>query len=145
MLLPTLLLLSSLSVVSAGSSNFGESCSVSDNRLQAGTYQFYSDCDSVTYCASNGTCAHRGCRKDDFPFGYSQDSDDVPPKCSKDEFCPDEMDACQTKMIVGSACQMNRDGKLDNTVITLLEKFCMQINVKDHPTSRIYGIRLNAD
>ncbi|KAJ3713339.1 hypothetical protein EV361DRAFT_969934 [Lentinula raphanica] len=110
MLLPTtLFFLSWSSAVLAGSANFGDSCSVSNNRLQVGTYQFYTDCNSVTYCASNGTCAHRGCRKDDFPFGYPQGSDDLPPKCGKGQFCPDEMDACLDVLPVGSACQMNRD------------------------------------
>jgi len=108
-LLPiTIISLSWLSVVSAGSANFGDSCKLADNRLQVGTYQFYTDCNSVTYCASNSTCAHRGCRKDDFPFGY-QNTSTFPPKCSIGQFCPDEMDACQDVMPVGSACQMNRD------------------------------------
>ncbi|KAF9071091.1 hypothetical protein BDP27DRAFT_1322768 [Rhodocollybia butyracea] len=113
MLLPaTFLWISWLSIVSAGNVNLGGPCSTSDNRLQVGTYQFYSDCDSVTYCASNGTCAHRGCRKDDFPFGYAQDAD-IPPKCPKGQFCPDEMDACQDVLPVGSACQMNRDDQCE--------------------------------
>ncbi|KIK67102.1 hypothetical protein GYMLUDRAFT_850632 [Collybiopsis luxurians FD-317 M1] len=105
--------LSWLSLVYAGSANFGDPCSLSDNRLQVGTYQFYSDCNSVTYCAPNNTCAHRGCRKDDFPFGYPQDSDSIPPKCPRGQFCPDEMDACQDVLLVGSACQMNRDDQCE--------------------------------
>ncbi|KAJ3788664.1 hypothetical protein GGU10DRAFT_285956 [Lentinula aff. detonsa] len=114
MFLPTTLIyLSWSSIVFAGSANFGDSCSVSDNRLQVGTYQFYTDCNSVTYCASNGTCAHRGCRKDDFPFGYPQDSDALPPKCGKGQFCPDEMDVCLNVLPVGSACQMNRDDQCE--------------------------------
>lgn len=87
---------------------FGEECSTSNNRLQVGTYQFASDCDTTTYCASNGTCAHRGCRKDVFPFGYS-DSNDYPPLCESNQFCPDEGDACQDLLAVGSDCQLNRD------------------------------------
>ncbi|KAJ3889287.1 hypothetical protein GG344DRAFT_89526 [Lentinula edodes] len=114
MFLPaTLISLSWFSAVFAGSANFGDSCSVSNNRLQVGTYQFYTDCNSVTYCASNGTCAHRGCRKDDFPFGYPQDSDNLPPKCGNSQFCPDEMDDCLNVLPVGSACQMNRDDQCE--------------------------------
>ncbi|KAJ4468219.1 hypothetical protein J3R30DRAFT_3560244 [Lentinula aciculospora] len=109
----TLISLSWFSVVYAGSANFGDACSVSNNRLQIGTYQFYTDCNSETYCASNGTCAHRGCRKDDFPFGYPQDSDNLPSKCAKGQFCPDEMDACLNVLPVGSACQMNRDDQCE--------------------------------
>lgn len=128
-LLPiTIISLSWLSVVSAGSANFGDSCKLADNRLQVGTYQFYTDCNSVTYCASNSTCAHRGCRKDDFPFGY-QNTSTFPPKCSIGQFCPDEMDACQDVMPVGSACQMNRDGGGCNffilaTIIWFSVPFC---------------------
>ncbi|KAF5389484.1 hypothetical protein D9757_004301 [Collybiopsis confluens] len=108
-----LVFLSCFAVVYAGGGNFGDSCSISDNRLQIGTYQFYSDCNSVTYCAPNNTCAHRGCRKDDFPFGYPQDSDSIPPKCRRGQFCPDEMDVCQEVLSVGSACQMNRDDQCE--------------------------------
>ena len=87
---------------------FGEECSTANNRLQVGTYQFASDCDSITYCASNNTCAYRGCRKDVFPFGYDS-IDDLPPLCESNQFCPDEGDACQDLLAVGSDCQLNRD------------------------------------
>ncbi|ESK95532.1 hypothetical protein Moror_12718 [Moniliophthora roreri MCA 2997] len=92
-----------------GDANFGDSCSQSNNRLQVGTYQFYSDCDLQAYCAANSTCAYRGCRSDDFPFGYPQDSPTIPPKCPRGQFCPDEMDVCQPLLPVGSPCQLNRD------------------------------------
>jgi hypothetical protein len=108
----TLLALSSLlTLTSAGSANKGEACSQANNRLQIGTYQFYTDCDSETYCSANGTCLLRGCRRDIFPFGYPQDSQTLPPLCKSGNFCPDEMDACQPVLSVGSACQLNRDGE----------------------------------
>ncbi len=28
-----------------------------------------------------------------------------------DQFCPDELDDCQPKLPLGSACQLNRDGE----------------------------------
>lgn len=87
--------------------DFGGSCTTADNKLQPGTFQFAGDCDSTTFCAPNGTCAHKGCRKDIFPFGYGQS--DLPPLCSKGQFCPDEGDACQNQLAVGSACQLDRD------------------------------------
>ncbi|KAK0461380.1 uncharacterized protein EV420DRAFT_1531768 [Desarmillaria tabescens] len=83
-----------------------------NNRLQAGTYQFYSDCNSQTYCASNSTCAHKGCRKDEFPFGYT-DPDTMPPKCPRGQFCPDEQDQCLDVLPVGSPCQLNRDDQCE--------------------------------
>ncbi|KAF9264276.1 hypothetical protein L218DRAFT_863363 [Marasmius fiardii PR-910] len=101
--------LSLVGCVMAGDAPFGTPCSQSNNRLQVGTYQFYSDCDFETYCAANSTCAYRGCRSDDFPFGYPQDSNTVPSKCPREQFCPDEMDQCQNLIPVGGACQLNRD------------------------------------
>jgi len=103
----------------AGEAPWGASCSQANNRLQVGTYQFYSECDNQTYCAANSTCAWRGCRSDDFPFGYDQDSHSIPPKCPREQFCPDEMDQCQNLIPPGGACQLNRDGSS-----VLLVVFC---------------------
>jgi len=94
----------------AGSLSKGDPCSVAENRLQVGTYQFYSECDSHTYCnGTSNTCELRRCRNDIFPFGYSLD-DYIPDMCKPGEFCPDEMDACQPLQAVSSPCQLNRDG-----------------------------------
>ncbi|GJJ06569.1 hypothetical protein Clacol_000762 [Clathrus columnatus] len=49
-----------------------------------------------------------GCRRDEFPLGYAQDAV-LPPKCPPGQFCPDEGDACQPLLPVGSPCQLNRD------------------------------------
>ncbi|KAF8210141.1 hypothetical protein K438DRAFT_1959422 [Mycena galopus ATCC 62051] len=107
-----LVLLASYTLVNAGSQNKGDNCTTNDNRLQAGTFQFFSDCNSVTYCAANGTCLLRGCRKDAFPFGYAVGAD-VPSLCPSGQFCPDEMDACQPLLAVNSACQLNRDDECE--------------------------------
>ena len=104
-----LILLSLLSLALAGSVSKGGACNTANNRLQPGTYQFYSDCDSVTYCASNSTCLLKGCRRDIFPFGYPQDDTGLPPICKPGNFCPDEEDACQPLLPVNSPCQLNRD------------------------------------
>lgn len=105
----TFVLSSSYLLVQAGYQTKGQSCSPANNRLQIGTYQFYSDCDIQTYCSSAGVCELKGCRKDQFPFGYAQNAT-LPPKCSSDQFCTDEGDACQPLLTVGSPCQLNRDG-----------------------------------
>ncbi|CAK5281480.1 unnamed protein product [Mycena citricolor] len=110
--LSSLVFLSSWALVNAGSANKGDNCSQADNRLQLGTYQFFSDCNSVTYCAANNTCLLKGCRKDQFPFGYVAKAD-LPPLCATGEFCPDEADACQPVLPVGSACQLNRDDQCE--------------------------------
>ena len=107
----TLLFLAWYSFVDAGSSRKGDPCNQANNTLQSGTYQFTSGCDSQTYCAGNGTCLAKGCRINDFPFGYSQDDPGIPPKCPHGHFCPDEEDKCIPWLPVNSPCQLNRDGK----------------------------------
>ncbi|KAI0812338.1 hypothetical protein BC629DRAFT_1472226 [Irpex lacteus] len=96
----------------AGSANYGDPCSVNNQRLQIGTYQFTGDCNSVTFCNSSGLCDHKGCRRDEFPFGYS-DPADMPDRCKAGLFCPDEEDACQPLLPVGSPCQFNRDDECE--------------------------------
>jgi len=105
----TLLFFSCYSSVQAGTLDHNQSCSQGENRLQAGTYQFWSQCNLQNWCAPSGVCTPKGCRKDDFPFGYNP-NDRLPEKCPKGQFCPDEEDACQTLLVVGSPCQLNRDG-----------------------------------
>ncbi|PSR73151.1 hypothetical protein PHLCEN_2v11007 [Hermanssonia centrifuga] len=111
LLLPfTLLSLTWLSFVDAGSVTYNHTCVVDHQRLQVGTYQFTTDCDSMTFCNSTSFCDWRGCRRDEFPFGYDNTSIKVPPRCDTGYFCPDEESGCQTMLDVGSACQFNRDG-----------------------------------
>ncbi|KAI0768849.1 hypothetical protein BD413DRAFT_562125 [Trametes elegans] len=111
---PTLLftLLAGPAPARAGTVTFGHYCNPARQKLQEGTYQFQTDCDAQTYCAANSTCAHRGCRSDEFPFGYSP-TQKLPPKCDKGFFCPDEMDQCQQILPVGSPCQFNRDDECE--------------------------------
>lgn len=59
---------------------------------------------------STETCQPKGCRRDEFPFGYGQ-FDILPPRCALDQFCPDEEDECRPLIEVGGACQLNRDGE----------------------------------
>lgn len=95
----------------AGDVQFGGGCNPDHQKLQEGTFQFQTDCDAMTFCFSgNSTCAHRGCRQDEFPFGYSK-TEKLPDRCPKGQFCPDEQDLCQPLLAVGSACQFNRDGE----------------------------------
>lgn len=108
----TLLLLSSFAAVYAGSATRGQPCNQGNNRLQTGTYQFWSECTASNYCSDAGVCEAKRCRRDDFPFGYAQGSHEIPDKCAKGMFCPDEGTDCQPLLPVGSPCQMNRDGGL---------------------------------
>lgn len=105
--------------VKAGTLSKGSNCSVTSQHLNLGTYQFYSECDSVTYCnAATGQCEPKRCRKDVFPFGYADDSE-LPPMCPSGKFCPDEEDQCLDVLPVDSPCQFNRDGKTAHFVAYL--------------------------
>ncbi|KAG9004993.1 hypothetical protein FRB90_010630, partial [Tulasnella sp. 427] len=44
---------------------------------------------------------------------YRQWSHIIPDRCAKGEFCPDEEDACQPLLAVGSLCQLNRDDQCE--------------------------------
>ncbi|KAH9935539.1 uncharacterized protein B0H18DRAFT_416058 [Fomitopsis serialis] len=95
--------------VQAGTVSKGGDCSVASQRLSLGTYQFYAECDIVTFCnATTSKCEPKGCRKDQYPFGYA-DNADFPPMCPSGKFCPDEEDQCLDVLQVGSLCQFNRD------------------------------------
>jgi len=112
-LLPTTLLFLFLSspLIYAGDVGEGGTCQVNNNRLQLGTYEFSSDCNPLTFCNSQGKCEKKGCRRDEFPFGYSPGAT-LPDRCQDGHFCPDEQDRCQEKLPVGSDCQLNRDGTM---------------------------------
>ncbi|KAF8813571.1 hypothetical protein BYT27DRAFT_7083469 [Phlegmacium glaucopus] len=108
----TLILFASYQAAYAGSVNNGGNCSTANNRLQTGTFQFWSECNSVTFCTDQGTCTPKRCRRDEFPFGYSQGAN-LPQKCPKGQFCPDEGSDCQALLSVGSSCQLNRDDQCE--------------------------------
>ncbi|KAH8078066.1 hypothetical protein BXZ70DRAFT_961963 [Cristinia sonorae] len=92
-----------------------ESCSQANQRLQLGTFQFTSDCDAMWYCNSTNICDWKGCRRDLYPFGYWPNVS-IPERCPIGQFCPDEEDACQEVLPVGSACQKNRDDQCEGPV-----------------------------
>jgi len=87
---------------------FAQNCSQADNKIAAGNLELVTDCGPTQYCDSNGRCQPKGCRSDEFPFGYGP-AQNLPPMCPQGQFCPDEGDACQPLLAVGSQCQLNRD------------------------------------
>ncbi|KAJ1304569.1 hypothetical protein OPQ81_005711 [Rhizoctonia solani] len=98
----------------AGNVTEGGACSQSNTYLTPGSYQLNTDCDAKTYCNGSGVCAKKRCRKDEFPFGYSDtEFKDLPRMCPSGQFCPDEEDECQNVLPVGSACQLNRDDECE--------------------------------
>ncbi|TBU30294.1 hypothetical protein BD311DRAFT_691476 [Dichomitus squalens] len=132
LLLPSTLLFSLAAVqIRAGDVPWLQPCDPAHQKLQEGTFQFQTDCDAMTFCASNSTCALRGCRNDDFPFGYLSNVT-VPDKCPKGQFCPDEQDQCQNVLPVGSACQFNRDDECEGPP-----------NFKDLADTTGFGLNVN--
>ncbi|CAE6414875.1 unnamed protein product [Rhizoctonia solani] len=98
----------------AGNVTDGGTCSQANTYLTPGSYQLNTDCDAKTFCNSNGVCTKKRCRKDEFPFGYSDtEFKDLPRMCPSGQFCPDEEDECQNVLPVGSACQLNRDDECE--------------------------------
>jgi len=122
------------SQVLAGNVTEGGKCSVGNSRLQGGTFQFWSECDSVTFCSPQGFCEPRQCRQDDFPFGYKPE-EKLPPKCERGQFCPDEMSGCLPQIPVGQHCQQNRDGKF----LLLLDELCLSNYRPVHCPRQLYG------
>lgn len=59
-------------LVQAGNVTYGNACNIAHNRLSPDTKQFTGDCTATTFCSSNGTCLHKGCRRDEYPFGSVQ-------------------------------------------------------------------------
>lgn len=106
-LLATLFLLASFSSASTGP---GGACSTLKDRLDPLSHKFVSQCSPQTFCSApeNGTCTPRLCRRDEFPFGYSE-NDIIPPLCPTGTFCSDQGDGCKPLTPVGGPCQLNRD------------------------------------
>ncbi|CEL55660.1 hypothetical protein RSOLAG1IB_01672 [Rhizoctonia solani AG-1 IB] len=107
-LILVLLLTSSVCAQDSTKRHKGEPCDPSRNRLNAETRKFTSDCDAMTFCSPEGECQPKGCRRDEFPFGYDPDVP-LPWMCPRGQFCPDEEDKCLPAMPPGFACQLNRD------------------------------------
>ncbi|KAF9260237.1 hypothetical protein L218DRAFT_932835 [Marasmius fiardii PR-910] len=91
-------------------SGLGESCSGSNDHLDPHSHRLVTDCSDHYYCTApqNGMCEPRNCRRDEFPFGYSE-QDTLPPMCRSGMFCPDEGSGCRAQVEPGEACQTNRD------------------------------------
>jgi len=104
----TLLLFIFSPAVNGGNSTQGQPCNVGNSRLQIGTYQFWDECNVLTFCSEKDICEPKRCRKDEYPFGFPRNSE-FPPKCPKGQFCPDEGSDCQPLLRVDSPCQLNRD------------------------------------
>ncbi|GAA6023423.1 hypothetical protein JCM11491_005577, partial [Sporobolomyces phaffii] len=93
-------------------------CSPAHDRLSDQTHNFDSDCNATQYCVPSGvggepgvplgTCGLRGCRKDEYPFGYSNVTV-LPPLCQVGQYCPDRGDGCKALVPVNGACELNRD------------------------------------
>lgn len=108
---PSFVLFAALIACSKATTGLGGPCSSSKNHLDPSTHKFISQCSDTTYCAlpEYGTCIPRLCRRDEFPFGYAEGIDIIPPLCGTGTFCADEGDGCRPLSTFGQACQLNRD------------------------------------
>ncbi|KAH8924027.1 hypothetical protein BT69DRAFT_1261801 [Atractiella rhizophila] len=102
--------------VETNAQTLGSPCVPSNNKLDPSSHTFHTDCGPVLFCApdasgsgGSGTCARKGCRKDEYPFGYNV-TDRLPPMCPPSQFCPDAEDACRPLVPIGGVCELNRDG-----------------------------------
>lgn len=91
----------------------GNNCNPNNTRLLVDNNQLKSDCGYVGWCdPSDRICKVRGCRRDEWPFGFNKvDRSLWPPLCSHDQFCPDEGSYCMEKRGLGQPCQLSRDGE----------------------------------
>ncbi|KAI0820742.1 hypothetical protein BC628DRAFT_1395133 [Trametes gibbosa] len=111
---PALMLLSAVLLATPllvfGDTDVGLRCSTTNDRLDSASHKFLSDCGQTTFCtgATNGTCQPRQCRRDEFPFGFTNFTA-LPPLCQNGTYCPDEGSGCRPLLAVGNACQMDRD------------------------------------
>ncbi|PIL24682.1 hypothetical protein GSI_12566 [Ganoderma sinense ZZ0214-1] len=113
----TLALLLALSLAPQASANttLATACTPAHDHLDTTTGRFSSDCDDTSFCAPNttvsgaGTCQPRQCRRDEFPFGFSNTTVPIPPLCERGAFCPDEGGGCRPLVAVGMPCEAGRD------------------------------------
>lgn len=91
--------------------NVGQPCQANQSSLLVASNQLMTDCGYLTWCdPSANRCAARGCRRDEYPFGYSTiERTKWPKMCNSLQFCPDEGSYCMDKIELGGACQLNRD------------------------------------
>jgi len=109
----TLIFLSLSPLAWAGNFTQGMSCDPGQNKLQIGTFEFWSQCDQTLWCNSQGKCDAKGCRIDEYSIAWPTGDDKMPPRCPRGSFCPDEEDACQPLLPVGSDCQLSRDDQCE--------------------------------
>ncbi|ORY20636.1 hypothetical protein BCR39DRAFT_451871, partial [Naematelia encephala] len=85
-------------------------CDTNNDHLDADSKAFVTDCDSFGYCAINGTCLPRQCRRDEYILSSLVDANSpIPPLCPPGSFCPDSASGCLALVPVGGKCQLNRD------------------------------------
>src|ERR1700761_1639577 len=112
-----LVLLSCTAISLCGNVTLGGSCSLANNRVDAASHVFETDCDTQTFCSSNittssaGICQAKKCRRDEWPFGYAPGAI-LPPLCEDGYYCPDEEDGCKGLIEIGGNCQLGRDGEI---------------------------------
>lgn len=112
----------------------GNPCQVNQTLLLTASNQLMSDCGYLAWCdPSSNTCAARGCRREEYPFGYSKvERSQWPKKCDSHQFCPDEGSLCMDKIALGGGCQLNRDDECATSEsasnVRCLHNICTAVN-----------------
>ncbi|PWN38406.1 uncharacterized protein FA14DRAFT_115984, partial [Meira miltonrushii] len=112
----------------------GSVCNVSNSLLLTASNQLMTDCGYLAWCdPTTSKCAARGCRREDYPFGFSTVERSLwPPKCDEEQFCPDEGSLCMYKIALGGACQLNRDDECATSAsvpnVRCLHNICTSVN-----------------
>ncbi|PWN91001.1 hypothetical protein FA10DRAFT_286670 [Acaromyces ingoldii] len=60
---------------------------------------------------SSGSCVPKGCRRDEYPWGYhGVETADLPRMCDDGlTYCPNDESVCLPHIALGDACELNRD------------------------------------
>lgn len=100
--------------IAHGDGLMGVLCNPNNSSLLPASNQLTTDCGYTTWCdPTDNKCKARGCRRDEFPFGYhAMPRHAWPVICDAAHFCPDEGSYCMPKIALGESCQLNRDGEL---------------------------------
>jgi hypothetical protein len=112
----------------------GSACQVNHTLLLTASNQLMTDCGYLAWCdPTTNTCAARGCRREEYPFGYSKvERSKWPQKCDSHQFCPDEGSLCMDKIALGGACQLNRDDECATSDsvpnVRCLHNVCTSVN-----------------
>ena len=105
----------------------GTPCNPNNTRMLVDNNQLRTDCGYLAWCdPTDNTCKVRGCRRDEWPFGFNRKVRELwPPKCNAGQFCPDEGSYCMDMVGLGAQCQLSRDGECSGRAVEKGSSHCL--------------------